>query len=72
MAAEPLSEEERSLRSGAGSYREFVQEREDILRHKWLMSERAGRDVGFEAALLDWVANHRAAARRQMAGKREL
>jgi len=40
-------------------YREFLMEREEILRHKWFMSEREGRDVGFERALLDWNIKHR-------------
>jgi hypothetical protein len=29
--------------------------REEILKHKWFESERAGKDVGFEYALVDWV-----------------
>ena len=40
-------------------YQEFVEERGQILRHKWLESEKEGRDIGFERALLDWVTNHR-------------
>jgi len=40
-------------------YREFLAEREEILRHKWIESEKAGHDVGFERALLDWIRNHR-------------
>lgn len=40
-------------------YREFLAEREEILRHKWLLSEKAGHDVGFERALLDWCHHHR-------------
>ena len=36
-------------------YREFLAERDEILRHKWLESEKANRDIGFERALLDWV-----------------
>jgi hypothetical protein len=44
-------------------YQEFLAEREEILRHKWLQSERAGTDVGFEKALLDWIVNHRASWR---------
>jgi len=40
-------------------YQEFLQEREEILRHKWLESEKAGKDIGFERALLDWIRNHR-------------
>ena len=40
-------------------YREFLAEKEEILRHKWIESEKAGRDIGFERALLDWMLNHR-------------
>ena len=45
-------------------YQEFLLEREELLRHKWCMSERCGRDVGFEAALSDWAEHHRAEWRR--------
>ena len=41
-------------------YREFQAEREEILRHKWIESEKAGRDIGFERALTDWIVKHRA------------
>ena len=40
-------------------YREFQAEREEILRHKWIESEKAGRDIGFEHALTDWIIKHR-------------
>ena len=40
-------------------YQEFLKEREEILKHKWLESEKVGHDIGFEKALLDWVFNHR-------------
>lgn len=40
-------------------YKEFLDERDEILRNKWFMSEREGKDVGFERALLDWVVNFR-------------
>ena len=46
-------------------YREFLAEREEILRHKWLESEKAGHDIGFERALLDWIVKHRANWRKQ-------
>jgi hypothetical protein len=49
-------------------YQEFLAEREEILKHKWLESERLGYDIGFERALLDWIRKHREswrAARRQ-------
>jgi hypothetical protein len=41
-------------------YKEFLNEREEILKHKWYLSQKAGHDVGFEKALLDWIVNHRA------------
>jgi hypothetical protein len=40
-------------------YKEFVAEREEILKHKWIESEKAGKDIGFEKALLDWMVKHR-------------
>jgi len=40
-------------------YREFQAEREEILRHKWIESEKAGHDIGFERALTDWIIKHR-------------
>jgi hypothetical protein len=40
-------------------YREFIAERDEILRHKWIESEKLGRDIGFERALLDWMLKHR-------------
>jgi hypothetical protein len=52
-------------------YQEFLAEREEILKHKWLESERLGYDIGFERALLDWIRKHREswrAARRQQQG----
>jgi hypothetical protein len=51
-------------------YQEFLAEREEILRHKWLESERLGYDIGFERALLDWIRKHRDAWR--SARRREL
>lgn len=53
-------------------YQEFLAEREEILKHKWIESERLGYDIGFERALLDWIRKHRdgwrAARRAQIAG----
>jgi len=40
-------------------YREFQAEREEILKHKWIESEKAGHDIGFERALTDWIVKHR-------------
>lgn len=41
-------------------YKEFLAEREEILKHKWIESEKMGCDIGFEKALLDWIVKHRA------------
>ena len=40
-------------------YKEFLAEREEILKHKWIESEKAGTDIGFEKALLDWIVKYR-------------
>ena len=40
-------------------YREFQAEREEILKHKWIESEKVGYDIGFEHALTDWIIKHR-------------
>jgi hypothetical protein len=40
-------------------YKEFLKERDEILKHKWIESEKAGHDIGFEKALLSWVFYHR-------------
>jgi hypothetical protein len=45
-------------------YREFQAEREEILRHKWIESEKAGHDIGFERALTDWIVKHRTSWRK--------
>ena len=39
-------------------------EREEILKHKWIESEKAGYDIGFERALTDWIIKHRSKWRR--------
>jgi len=58
---EMLSSEEDHSRFVRNSvlYKEFLAERAEVLKHKWIESEKAGRDIGFEKALLDWVVKHR-------------
>lgn len=36
-------------------YKEFLAQKEEIMKHKWYESERAGRDVGFAYAIIDWT-----------------
>jgi len=59
----------KDLLRNSSLYREFQAERDEILRHKWIESEKAGRDIGFERALTDWIIKHRSKWRkaRQMA-----
>lgn len=52
-------------------YQEFLAEREEILRHKWLESEKAGYDIGFERALTDWIVKYRASWRKWRRAQRE-
>ncbi len=47
------------LLKNSSLYKEFQAEREEILKHKWIESEKAGRDIGFERALTDWIIKHR-------------
>lgn len=47
------------LLKNSNLYREFQAEREEILKHKWIESEKAGYDIGFERALTDWIVKHR-------------
>ena len=54
---EPLAASD--LLKNSTLYKEFQAEREEILRHKWIESEKAGRDIGFECALTDWIIKHR-------------
>jgi len=39
--------------------RALQSEREEILRHKWLESEKAGHDIG-NSAVSDWIGKHAA------------
>lgn len=61
------STEEDILRNST-LYKEFQAERDEILKHKWIESEKAGYDIGFERALTDWIMKHRAKWRRSRQG----
>jgi hypothetical protein len=56
----PSSEEDQSqFVKNSVLYKEFLAERAEILKHKWIESEKAGKDIGFEKALLDWIVKYR-------------
>jgi hypothetical protein len=46
-------------------YRHFQAQREEIMKHKWYESERAGHDIGFDRALTDWTIRHRSEWRKR-------
>ena len=54
-------EEAALLVRNSSLYKEFLAERAEILRHKWIESEKAGYDIGFERALMDWIVKYRSA-----------
>jgi len=59
-----MSDDKKDLPAGdvlknSSLYREFQAEREEILKQKWIESEKAGHDIGFERALTDWIVKHR-------------
>ena len=62
-----MSDADAKLLKGSRLYQEFLAEREEIMRHKWFESEKAGHDVGFEKALLDWLVKYRATWRQKRA-----
>ena len=59
------------LLKNSSLYREFLAEREEILRHKWLESEKVGIDVGFEEALTGWMVKHRSEWRKRRQATRQ-
>lgn len=70
----PSSDEDQSqFVKDSALYKEFLAERAEILKHKWIESEKAGRDIGFERALLDWIVKHRSQwrERRRKEGRSE-
>ncbi len=43
---EPQSNDPPEFVKRSSVYQEFLAEREEILKHKWLESERVGKDIG--------------------------
>lgn len=40
-------------------YQLLEEEKDEIQRHKWLESEKMGRDIGMECAIMHWTRCHR-------------
>jgi hypothetical protein len=50
--------------------KEFLGERREILCHKWIESEKAAYEIGFERALIRWTLKYRSAWRRDCPASR--
>jgi hypothetical protein len=55
---ETFQTDSRSLLERSSFYRELLAQRDEILKHKWIESEKAGRDIGFQTALVSWLLHH--------------
>jgi len=40
-------------------YKTSLAIKEEILKHKWIESEKVGRDIGFDLAMMDWVCRYK-------------
>jgi hypothetical protein len=40
-------------------YKKYKEDKKQIEENKWYLSEKAGKDVGWEKALLDWMLHHK-------------
>jgi len=65
MSSDTKKLSDSDLLKNSSLYREFMAEREEILKHKWIESEKAGCDIGFERALTDWIVRHRTTWRKK-------
>lgn len=62
----------RSLIEASTLFRVLSAESVEVRRLKWLESEKAGRDIGFDRAVTSWVTHHCGAwraARKKDAGR---
>jgi hypothetical protein len=64
----PDASETKDFVKNSSLYRKFQAERDEILKHKWIESEKAGYDIGFERALTDWILKHRSKWRKGRQG----
>lgn len=48
-----------SFKENSSVYKYYQRELNEILKHKWIESEKMGKDIGFEKALMDWILKYR-------------
>ena len=44
--------------AGTRLFREWADMKEEVLVHKWYESERAGRDIGWDRAFVDYMIRY--------------
>jgi len=45
----------KDIRENSPLYRQLRIEEDEINKHKWCESEKAGHDVGWDFAMIDWI-----------------
>ena len=40
-------------------YKEYLAQKEEVMKHKWYESEKAGHDIGFVQAIIDLTIKHK-------------
>ena len=58
MRAGSHSDGEDSWISKSSLFREWDEMKKEILKHKWYESEKAGRDIGWDRASVDWLVRY--------------
>ncbi len=53
-------------------YKEHLAMREEINKHKWYESEKAGYDIGFIQAMIDWTVKFKTKWIRERKNKNKL
>jgi hypothetical protein len=53
-------------------YQEFLAEKEEILKHKWIESEKVGHDIGYDKAFFDWELKHYRKWKEEREGRKKL
>lgn len=54
----PSREDDSFLLEGTRLFKRWEAMKQEILLHKWYESERAGYDIGWEKACVDWRIRH--------------
>lgn len=58
MRSDSHSDTEDSWMHKTSLFREWDEMKQEILKHKWYESEKAGRDIGWDRASVDWLVRY--------------